>query len=396
MSDECSTLPRTAGAEASPVVPPILTPALLRLLVALVGSAFSFYLLLSVVPLYLDRAGAGGAGAGLAMGVMMLATVLTEVAVPRMLSGLGQRAVLALGLVLMGAPALVLPLSSGLPLVLTVCLARGAGLAILVVAGTALVAELVPTSRRAEGLGLYGVVVGAPAVVGLPLGVYLSSRIGFDPVFVIAAASSLVGLVMLPGLPGAEPAASRAPHVPILRGLGGSGLLRPAMVFAAVTFTAGVVVTFLPLAVTTGHSVVPMALLAQSLVTPIARWAAGRYGDRFGSRRFLVPSILVSAIGAAALMLVDRPAMLIGGMLLFGIGFGAAQNVTLAVMFERAPAQEYGRVSAVWNIAFDAGMGIGAIGFGAVVGWTGYPLAFGLTALVLGLAVIPAVKASAA
>jgi MFS family permease len=82
--------------------------------------------------------------------------------------------------------------------------------------------------------------------------------------------------------------------------------------------------------------------------------------------------------------------MVLAGMALFGIGFGAAQNVTMAMMFERVPAAEYGRVSALWNIAYDGGWGLGAVAFGAIVGTTGYPLAFGLVAMVLVTALLPA------
>ena len=52
-------------------------------------------------------------------------------------------------------------------------------------------------------------------------------------------------------------------------------------------------------------------------------------------------------------------------------------------MLERVPASEYARVSALWNVAYDAGWGAGAAGFGLVVGTTGYACAFGLTTLVL-------------
>jgi MFS family permease len=84
------------------------------------------------------------------------------------------------------------------------------------------------------------------------------------------------------------------------------------------------------------------------------------------------------------------------GAALFGIGFGAAQNLTLATMYDRAPKSRYGQVSAVWNLAYDGGWGVGAIVFGFIVAGTGYPLAFGLTAVIVAAAVVPAIKASAA
>jgi predicted MFS family arabinose efflux permease len=74
----------------------------------------------------------------------------------------------------------------------------------------------------------------------------------------------------------------------------------------------------------------------------------------------------------------------------FGAGFGITQSATLTLMYSRVPAFGYATVSALWNIAYDAGMGIGAVGFGAMAGVTGYPWAFALTALMMLTALVPA------
>jgi hypothetical protein len=43
----------------------------------------------------------------------------------------------------------------------------------------------------------------------------------------------------------------------------------------------------------------------------------------------------------------------VAGSLIFGAGFGFAQNATQAMMFERVPASGYPTVSALWNLAYD-------------------------------------------
>jgi predicted MFS family arabinose efflux permease len=47
-------------------------------------------------------------------------------------------------------------------------------------------------------------------------------------------------------------------------------------------------------------------------------------------------------------------------------------------------------VSAIWNAAYDAGMGVGAIGMGLVAAATGYPVVFALTGLLTLTALLPA------
>lgn len=359
----------------------LLTRPLLMTMAAAAGGLLGFYLLFATMPLYAASGGAGESGVGLTTGVMMLSTVLLELAVPWLLSRYGYRAVLSLGLVLLGLPALLLPLSAGLPLVLAVALLRGGGLGILVVAGTALAAELVPAERRGEGLGLYGVAVGVPSVLGLPLGLWAAGVLGFTPVLVVGGLIPLAGLVAVLGLPALRPATE-----PTTGPASGSGAkpsatfdlrsqVRPTLIFAAVTLAVGVLVTFLPLA--GSPELASGALLAQSLGTPLARWWAGKVGDGHGSERLLVPGILITAVGVALQIWSAEPVAVVAGMALFGIGFGVLQNATLALMLERGPA---GPVSALWNLAYDAGMGVGAMGFGLFIGQMGYPMGFAVTA----------------
>jgi MFS family permease len=195
---------------------------------------------------------------------------------------------------------------------------------------------------------------------------------------------------MLPGVP-RRSTGGEEQHVKVLGGLRGSGLLMPTFVFAAVTVAAGISVTFLPLG-SRNHLVVAVALLIQALAAPAARWLAGRIGDRLGPARLLPPAIILAALGAAALVFIGNPAAVITGAALFGIGFGAAQNLTLAIMYDRSPKSRYGQVSALWNLAYDGGWGAGAIVFGFVVSGTGYPLAFALTAGLVAVAILPALR----
>src|SRR3712207_8970891 len=46
---------------------------------------------------------------------------------------------------------------------------------------------------------------------------------------------------------------------------------------------------------------------------------------------------------------------------LFRSGFGLLQNATLSLMYSRATQHDYGTVSALWNGAYDLGMGPGAL-----------------------------------
>ncbi|HMA02211.1 MAG: MFS transporter [Gemmatimonas sp.] len=367
----------------------LLTRPMILICSASFGAMICFYLLLSVVPQYATSIGASGIGAGFATGALMLSTVATELATPRIVERFGYRLTLATGLALLGAPALALIGAHTMPAILAISLVRGAGLAIIVVVGGSLVASIVPPERRGEGLGLYGFIVNVPAVLGLPLGVWLAAHAGYPTVFIIAGLAALAGIAAVPGLPATQPAHEEP--VGVLAGLLTPALARPAIVFSTTAMAAGVIVTFLPLAAShASENVIAAALFIQPAASTSSRWFAGHLGDKHGPATLLVPGVLLSAIGMAALILIGSTPAIIIGMVLFGIGFGITQNATLTLMFDRVSPSGYDAVSAVWNVGYDAGLGLGAVVFGFLSTHMGYPVAFAMLAAFMLAMVLPA------
>src|SRR5258705_7985295 len=74
-------------------------------LLASFGALTSFYLLLSVTPMYAVSAGARSAGAGLVTRSLMLTPVLAQVASPRLLGRFRYPALFAVGALLLCGPA---------------------------------------------------------------------------------------------------------------------------------------------------------------------------------------------------------------------------------------------------------------------------------------------------
>jgi predicted MFS family arabinose efflux permease len=373
--------------------PRLVTRPLLVRFVSIVGASASFYLLLSTVPEYARAAGASAGTAGLTTTALTLSSVAAYLVAPRLIARYGYRPVLAVGLAALGAPALVLAAPSGigasLAVIMSVCAVRGVGFAVTCVAGYALTVSLIPPQRRGEGLGLVGLVSGVPSVTCLPLGVWLVAHVGYRPVFVAGGLAALAGLASVPWLP--RPGRAAGPSTGILAALRTPALNRPALTFSAAAMAVGIIVTFLPLAMAkTSADVAALALLVQPATAIGGRWLAGRYGDRRGPAVLLAPGVLVAAAGLAALSLTAVPALVIAGAAVFGAGFGVTQNASLTIMYDRVPESGYSAVGAVWNLAYDGGMGVGAAGFGVLAAWTGYPAAFALTA-----AVLPVVLAAA-
>ena len=58
-------------------------------------------------------------------------------------------------------------------------------------------------------------------------------------------------------------------------------------------------------------------------------------------------------------------------------------------MYERALPSDFGAVSAVWNVAYDAALGLGAAIFGVLASQTGYPTAFIVTSAAMLCGLLP-------
>ena len=361
----------------------ITRPLLLRF-VSILGSSTSFFLLLSVVPQF-AKARAGSNAAGASTAALMAATVLGEVVTPWFVARLGYRLVLGSGLALLGLSTLGFLACHDLASIIVVCALRGLGFAAAIVAGGALTVSLLPADRRGEGLALVGFVSGLPTVLGLPLGVWIAARHGYPPVIIAGSASALIAVASIPGLPDRLRTAGRP--VGMLAGLRTGSLVRPAAVFAVTAIAAGIIVTFLPISMSKA-GLVSDALLLQTLSATVIRMLVGRYADRHGPGRLLLPGLLISIAGM--LLLADRgAAAVLAGATLFGVGFGITQNATLCLMYTRVSETAYSTVSAIWNLAYDGGMGAGVIGFGFLADQIGYPSAFGVTALLMLAGLLP-------
>lgn len=120
------------------------------------------------------------------------------------------------------------------------------------------------------------------------------------------------------------------------------------------------------------------------------RFGSGVFAGHLQPGLLVLPGALVGAVGMAALALGTAPGLnswlVVAGAAVFGLGLGMNQNDSLVVIMGRAGPGRRGLASTVWNFAYDAGMGSGAVLFGAVLAGLDYPWAYALAAAVILLA----------
>lgn len=398
--------------ETTPTGPPGLKGRGFALLIAATAVGLcGFAAVLPLVPLWASRGGAGEFGAGATTAVFMLTTVLTQLCMPWLLDRAGgYRWTFPVGALVMGVPTPLFAMTTDLGPILVVSAVRGLGFGMVTVAGTALAARLVTREQVGRATGYYGLAVGLPQIVILPGGVALALALGFDTAFWLTGISGVVSAALASGILVADGGRNRE----ALRSTGEQtpdrtdsprglpllvALAAPLAVMLLIASGAGAIVTFLAIPLERAAWLVGALLAAYALMLVIGRWSAGMLFDRYGRTLLLLPGALSAVLGMVLIAVAlwsngdgapgaGTAALVLGGAALFGAGFGAVQNETVTMMLNRAGPTGHGRASAVWNIGYDAGTGVGAVALGLVIQLSGYGPAFALLALAL-VAVVP-------
>jgi predicted MFS family arabinose efflux permease len=363
------------------------SPAMRALVGATTLGFASYCLTLASLPAHAVAGGASADTAGVVTAVFLLVTIVVQSAVPALTARFGLGAVLAAGLVALGAPSPLYVVDDGLAWLSAVSVVRGAGFAVLTVLGAMLAAQVAPVERRGEAIGLYGLAIAVPNLVAVPAGValVLGGRVEW---LAWLAAVPVLALPLVPGLVRAvrwAPAAATSSRAAV------RAALAPSAVLFVVTLAGGGLVTFLPIERPDG-TLATTALLVFGVTGALARWRAGLLADRVGPRLLLPLSLVAGGAGLAlvALGLGVGDAWVVAGAGLFGAGFGSVQNLTLVTAFARAGEGGATAASATWNASFDAGTAVGALALGLVavgagLSWT-YVLVAGALLLTLPVA----------
>lgn len=376
-----------------------------------------FSVLVSALPIWLSQVGATSAVAGQVTTVMLGATVVSQFTTPRLVLWIGETNTLVFGLVMLGAPSIGFLLNGAVWWVLLLSIPRGVGFGAFTVMGSAMTAQVVPPSRRGEAIGIYGLAVAMPTVLAVPGGVALTTTGHFVPTVVLSTAP-LVGLAAVPALSRAlryqrdtsSTCATPVGHLeskargvrPISRHFSPvaySAAIPPTTVLLVVTLAGGGFLTYVPLGVDSAGAATA-SVLAWSIAGAVARWRAGLRSDRSGPEVLLLISLAL-AVGGLAVFVVGMltgdglaaSSIMVVGALVFGVGYGAVQNLTLVVAFLRAGRLAPAVVSSIWNIGFDAGLALGGALVGGLLAFCSIPFALGATIVPM-LACLPLVARS--
>ncbi len=165
-------------------------------------------------------------------------------------------------------------------------------------------------------------------------------------------------------------------------------ILIGAMMLFLYSFSYGGITSFV--AVYAEQLGVPKALYftAFCLTIVVTRPFIGRYADRVGHAKVIVPCLSMIVLGVGLLAIAKGQPMFIASAILFGIGFGSAYPIFVAHLMHHVAENRRGATFGALIGAFDTGIGTGSIAVGWLSERYGFGRAFGV-ASALALLSIP-------
>lgn len=342
----------------------------------------SAFMLLPTAPFHILALGGGESRAGLFLGFLTYASAFSAPFTGALADRVGRRRTLVACSLAIAAFAGAYALTSGYRVLLLLVPLHGVFWSGLLAASAAHTTDIIPESRRAEGIGYWGLSTIVAVAFAPGLGFFLLSY-GWAALCAACGALNLAMAAIAWRLREVQP--------PLGDGLPEGTFVEWPVLLTSVTlflysFGYGGLTSFVAL-YAEANGVAPKSLYFSALALTIiaTRPFSGPLADRVGHRRVFLPCLVLVAAGLGLLALGGTRPILLASAVVFGAGFGTAYPVYAALVMRRIG--RWRRAAAFGSIlaAFDTGIGTGSIVTGLLVERVGFAGAFAVAALLASL-----------
>lgn len=282
---------------------------------------------LPVVPIHVaSRLGFSNAWAGLAVGVVFLATIVTRAYAGTLSDRRGAKQATTHGLVFYVAGALISLVSGLLPdapwlaygVLIAGRLLIGLGESLASVGVVAWGVGIVGPARSGKVLALIGAALYGAFAVGAPIGLALFDRFGFSGTMAVCAALPCLGLLAVRYVGGvaAHPDAKRPSYWSVIGTIWQHGLIVCLQGIGFAAIGAFFALHFID----KGWSHAGLGLTAFGSGFVLMRLTLGHLPDRIGGLPVAIGSLAIEAIGQILIWSAADPGVALAGAFLTGIG----------------------------------------------------------------------------
>ncbi|MEN2767165.1 MFS transporter [Ornithinibacillus xuwenensis] len=328
---------------------------------------FGFQMSLPTLPLFVKELGGSDQLVGVIVGIFTFSALIMRPYSGHALETKGRQFVYMTGLAIfvisMGSYAFI----ASIGLLLLMRVVQGIGWGLSTTATGTIATDIVPASRRGEGLGYFGLSGNIALAFGPGLGLALVGEISFTYLFLICSACGLVAFLLSSKVQYKKveqmPDKAAAPKFDIFE----KTALQPSILVLFITFTFGGIATFLPLhAIEKNVAGIETYFLVYAVFLLISRTFAGKIYDKKGHLYVFLPGTVMIFVAMLLLSWLPNTFILLFAAGLYGLGFGSVQPALQAWSVEKAAANRKGMANATFFSCFDLGIGLGALIFGQI------------------------------
>jgi MFS family permease len=274
-----------------------------------------------------------------------------------------------------------IPIGGGGPILLVLAsMLSGVALSTFSTAASTYIAYTVPSSRRAEAVGYYGVLQGLAQGFGAGVSIVIVDGLGFGALYAIAAVATVVAAVLSLGLHEGRRPVSATPM-----GVGfrlHRGVIAPSLAQYAVIVGNGAAFSFVPLlGISRGVANPGLYFTAVAISSIVARLLTGRIADRRGRFTVIAPGMIVTAVGMYIVSSAASAEAFILAGIAVGIGFATAQPALQALAIDLAGPAERGTAMATFWAFTDFGVITGSFVSGQIAAVSGLGTVFVVSAV---------------
>jgi len=352
------------------------------------GFSFTVFLsafqLLPTAPFHILALGGGTSAAGLFLGFLTYASAFSAPVTGAYADRLGPRRVLIIASVAITIFSVVYAFLPSYKLMLALVVVHGLFWSGLLTGSAAYMTNILPESRRAEGIAYWGLSTIAAIAVAPSIGFWVF-HFGWRALCLEAAVLNVVMALIAWRLPD-QPVAARDAAKPRGRLIEWRVLIISFTLFLY-SFGYGGITSFTAL-YADANRVVPKGIYLTALAVTmlLTRPLSGRLGDRFGYRRVFVPCLALISLGLACLVLGGTRFWLVTSAVIFGLGFGTAYPAFVGYVMRTVGSDRRGAAFGAILACFDTGIGTGSTSMGWIISRYGFASAFGTAAALSALA----------
>lgn len=345
----------------------------------------AFEMLLPTLPAFISAGGGSDSSIGIIMGIFTVTAILSRPLTDWGIKKLGKKSLLLTGVFICLLASAGYYISALAIVIVLFRLLHGIGFGFATTLYGSIAAEIVPASRRGEGLGFFAIGATLAASIGPFIGILLIEEGDFSNFFIIVCIVLIATLFFtyFTKTPSIKDSDRSDKQGKWYKKIIVKEAVFPAFFVMLLGISYGGILSFITLfgkEANIDH--IGYFFLIVPLFELLVRLVAGKVFDQYGPFPVLVPGAIFCLIGTMILAYSSSLTMLLISGAFYGIGYGAIFPTIQAWIINRVSADKQTIATATFYNFFDLGIGVGALILGIIAEVTSYSTMYLLSTLI--------------